>query len=436
MDKLEYLKKVITETNLYNDKSWYVSAFALLIKEYIDDSWKTNAIKYSIIKTIDKLNYVDIDEAGNLILVPISGYKKNEPLFTFQEEIEVDNTWLPSIDKKITTKIGNLIVNTLVIYASFKNKVPYINTVIKVSDLEAIIASKLKNDNEAKEGDILVSDMTEFVDRLYFLTNLADIINISATYKTITSPPGLKAEKTKLLKEYNGNLHDPVKLVEFENKLQAIDDEYMKDDPTNKITNKKSKIARKKMFLVFGSERGFEETSEVNPIVKSLEEGVDTDDKVFPEYMNGLRSGAYSRGAETVKGGVTYKVLQRSLSNLNIVDVDCKTTKGLVRFIDKLNYVKLVNRNIKVGGKWVTITNIEEAKKYIDKSIEIRSAMFCKSEENTLCCYCLSTLYANQPGGIASLAAEVSGSVLGLFLKQMHSVQASTVRIEMEDLVT
>ncbi|EKD89587.1 MAG: hypothetical protein ACD_33C00040G0001, partial [uncultured bacterium] len=310
MNKLDYLKRVILESELYNDKTWYISAFAILMKVYTDDSWKNNAIRFSIIKTIDKLNFIDINEANEFILIPISDSKKDEPLFTFQELISVDNSWLPSIKSKLQTKLGNLIINKIVIYPSFTNKIDYINTPITVSELETFISLKLKNDNEATEKDITVKELTEFVDRLYFLTNLADITNLTATAKNITPPTGLKKVKQELYEKYKDELTNPVKLVEFENKLKDLDAEYLKDDPTaSKIISKKSKVARKKMFLVFGSEKGFDESVEVKPIIKSLDEGVDTDEDIFPEYMNGLRYGSYARGAETVRGGVTYKIL-------------------------------------------------------------------------------------------------------------------------------
>ncbi|EKD89602.1 MAG: hypothetical protein ACD_33C00036G0013, partial [uncultured bacterium] len=86
--------------------------------------------------------------------------------------------------------------------------------------------------------------------------------------------------------------------------------------------------------------------------------------------------------------------------------------------------------------KWLTINGLEEAKKYIGKEVEIRSSMYCKSLNNTLCYHCLSELYKDQSGGISTLAAEVSSVILGMFLSLMHGTEQSLVELNLKDIVT
>jgi len=434
LTKLEYLKKAIS-SNIVENKSWYISCFAIpILKDELN--WEYKNLNEIVTKT-DGLYFIDIDSEGNKQLIKISDYKKDEPLFNFQELIEIDGSWLPTIKSKIQTKIGILIVNRLVFYPAFKLKLEYINNTIKIPDIENMLANKVVSDKIAKPDDITVSEMIICIDNFNFLSNLANLINIAATPKTITPPPNIEQEKKKLLKEYEGQLSDPVKLVELENKLNALDQEYLKDDiAASKIFNKKSKTARKKMYLMFGDSMDFKKTSASNTIISSLQEGVETTEEEFPKYMNDLRLGSYSRGALTQLGGYTYKILQRSLSNLSITPNECDTKIGLKRNIEEYNYSKLINRYIKEDNKWKLIENKDIAKKYIGKLVEIRSSMFCTSPGNTICYKCMNEVYKQFPTGITNIASELSGILLSLFMKLMHSTQTESTVINIDDLST
>lgn len=437
MQKLDYLKLVLTRSTLYNELKWVIQSFAIPVNSVTDDSWKSNAVQYGLVKTM--AGYCFIDKVQDeYTLVKLDDYKQDQPLFSFQEAITVDNTWAPNIPSKISTKIGNLIINAIVIVPSFGNKLEFINGTVKVSDLELLIAKRLKDDADPSitDKDITVQEMVEFVDRLYYLTNFAIITNQGATAKNITISPDFKAYKEKLLEQYKGQLTDPVKLVEFEKELVKFDNAYLADDPTlgKVLTGKTKDVARKKMFLDFGYERGFTDTAAINPIVNSLEEGWSLDKEQFSSYMNALRSGSYSRGKETELGGVMYKRLQRSLSGLMISDTDCGTTQGIQAVIDDSNYTDLVYREIRVNNKWVHIPDNDTAKLYVGKEVTLRSAMHCLFDKSGFCYHCLSSLLKDTPQGISVLASEMSSTVLNMFLQLMHGSALSTAEIKTKDL--
>jgi hypothetical protein len=437
MLKLDYLKLALTQSTVYNELKWIVKAFAIPVNATVDDSWKKDCHRYDLVNTMSGYSYIDlIDNVPTL--VKIDDYVADTPLFTFQDAVTVDSTWAVNISNKVTTKIGNLIVNAICIAPVFKKKLDFIAGQVKVTDLEAMIANKLKDptDKDITESDITVDEMVEFVDRIYYLTNFSMLTNISATPKNITISPEFKAKKQELLKKYEGQLTDPVKLVELEKELVAADDDYLAGDPTvgKVLVGKTKNIARKKMYLIFGHERGFNDTSKINPIINSLEEGWSTDKEQFSSYINALRSGSYSRGKETELGGVTYKRLQKSLSGLVIADEDCGTTQGYMTAIDKTNYTTLIYREIKVDGKWLHIGTNQEAAAYIDKTVELRSAMYCRYEKGGFCYHCLSSSLKDSPTGMSILASELSSVVLSLFMSMMHGVALSTTEIKEKDL--
>lgn len=434
--KLEYLKRCITDISAIEDKSWYINTIAIpLISKKIDIDSNTKPL--SIVCKLDGLYFVDVNESNTLFLNKISDYKKDIPLFTFQDVIEVDSTWLPSIKQKITTKLGNLIINALVLYPSLKNKIEYINTPIDIKIIEELLSTRVKNIEDAKPTDITVKEMIECIDRLCFLTNLADIINIASTPKVITPPPDLDVKKKDILKKYNGQLSDPVKLIEMTNELIAIDKEYLADDNSaNKIFTKKQRNARKKLYLTYGDALMFNKSTQSNNVIPSLNEGLSTESDDFIKYMNDLRVGSYARGTYTQLGGYTYKILQRSLSTLAISGTPCSTSVGLKRVVFKSTASKLINRYIKQDKKWILISTLEEANKYINTTVEVRSAMYCRAEGNTVCYSCLSEVYKSTPTGITNIAAEMSSAILTQFLKLMHGSETETTTINMDDLVT
>ena len=124
LTKLDYLKAVIN-TKLIENKSWYFSCFSIpLLKD--ETNWEHKEFG-EIVTKLDGLYFVNVvakleNGQEQKELVKISDYVKEEPLFRFQDVITVDPSWGPYITSKFETKLGNLIINALIIYPSFKNK--------------------------------------------------------------------------------------------------------------------------------------------------------------------------------------------------------------------------------------------------------------------------------------------------------------------------
>ncbi len=422
----DYLRYVINHSNLYTKKNWYYKAFSIILStveasEPYDLSFKNNKC-YALIN----------DKEEEII-----DYTKDHALFSFQEQISIDNTFFPDIKNEILTTVGRILFNKLVFYDVVGEKLGYLNESFTTSKVEEILANKVKNKEELTSNDISVEEMIQIINRLNFLTQLASIVNIASTRKTITAPPGIKEIKQKLLEEYKDQLKDPVKVVELEKKLEAVDNAYLADDPAaSKIFNKKSKNARKKLYLMFGSTLDFGKTTANEPIIPSLNEGVQTDPNVFPKYINDLRLGSFSRGAFTQLSGYSYKILQRSISNISIDPKPCDTTKAVSRVITKDNYFKLANRYIKVNNNWVLVESKEKAKDYIGKEVLIRSSMYCTHPGNKICYQCASEIYKEMPNGTTNIASQLSAVLMSMFLKLMHGSETQSTKIKLDDLIT
>lgn len=431
--KLEYLKLVTQDGKPFLSKRWYISAFSIPVNPPInpDISLHTNL---SIIPMPDGYHFVkEVD--GVKVLEAITDAKNIQlPLFEFQLTIDVDDSWAHSLPKT-QTKVGNLCIHMLAIHPILGGKLGFLNGTLTVKQIEKKLASKLKSDSEATDSDISVSQMLKCLDRLTFLESLANIINVASSVKAITPPTGIKEAKRKLLEEYASFMDDPIKVVELESKLEAIDKAYLEGDkPAKNIFNKKSRTARKKMYLMVGETLGFDKN---NPVVtKSLSEGIDTSESGFIGHMDDTRTGSFFRGSSTAKSGYIYKILQRAMSNIVISDKPCGATRGYKRSIGETNYINLINRYVKKGNDWVLIQNADQAKELIGKIVEIRSTMYCLSEGDSVCYKCLGEIYKGTPTAMTNIVSELSGVLMATFLKRTHGIVIEAETIDMVDLVT
>lgn len=434
--KLEYLKLCVSSFKAIDKKNWYITAFTIpVLKDYPIDP-KESALDLRI--TASGIKVLMEGEEG-LELVTISDYKRDKPLLEWQEVITIDPTWLPNVKERVETVVGRLLVNTMVFARNVGDRIPYYNKPkFSVKEIELMLTKKTKNPDKLTPTDISVEEMIACIDGLNFFIFVSTFSSVAATPKTITAPPGAKAFRDNLLKEYGEDIKDPVKLVELEDKLAEFDSEYLKDDPAAAaIFGRKARASRTKTHYIYGKGLDFIDSKGNDTLIsKSLAESIENDPKEFSKHMNDLRYASYSRGGSTALAGYAYKVLQRSLSGISIVDTPCKTTKGFAREIKENQVTKFVGRSVLLGNKWVTLDTEEEVKKLVGKVVTIRSSLYCTSPKNTVCYKCMGESYKGMESGINNLAATMSSIFLNMFLKLMHSSSTEVQEVELNDMIS
>ena len=430
MKRLDYLKLVLND-DIVTNKSWIVTAFAITkdIKESDQQYLKLSRQSWGLSFINDKGELERIEDS-----------KANEPLFKFKEKIEVDNSWAPNIKESISTSVGNLIFNRLCILPCFGIKMDFFTERLTVERVEDLIAAKLKDtpkENEERSNQYFyVDEYIKFRDSLDTINTLSQLCTWAATPKNITPPTGIEEFKSKLDIEYQGQLTNPVKLAEYESKLKKFDADYLADDPSNDtfITKKMRENSRKELFLTVGGEKGFDENKPYTFIRNSLSEGWSTKPEEYTAMMNNLRSGSFSRGAETVNGGVAAKILLRAANSYRIVDTDCGTKLGMKRKYTNNNISYLVGRKIFLGNNTVVIDNIDEAKRYIGQDLIVRSPMYCKSEGETICVNCASTALSQYSTGLTIPLTEISAIILATSMAKMHSNVLSVTKLNIDEV--
>lgn len=417
MTREEYIKYSMDNGNMLKI-NWYYTFFTLL---------EDTENEYFVYK--DKRFYVKVDK-GEEELVDFIGY----PVYTFKFPVKLSRGDMKNLRTNVDTTVGRIVANKTLLEYNFGDKLEYINKKFSISDIEKELAKRLK------DKSISTHEYLRFTDATIFLTGLTSITNVSATFKNILPPPNIDKIKKDLIDQYNKKygpkwVNDRLRVVEYVEELKKVDAEWLKDDPTNnRLIGKKIKDnARVKSYLTFGPEVGFtKDGSEMTFVQNSLSDQYPKDKKQITAIYNSIRSGSYDRGQETQKGGVAAKDILRALSNYVIAGEDCGSKIGKTVLVTESNIESLKNRYMIQGGKTVLI---EDPKKYLGKTIELRSPMYCKNKESTYCKKCVGALMSDFKSAISLIGTDVSNILLTISMKSMHSNVVTLHKLDLKEII-
>lgn len=433
MKKADYLKLAV-RAKCYKKKAWFVSAFAMIREDpeaYLKDPYVGRLIP-------DAAGMRFCTGNPDSPLDTIEDFVPGQPLFMFKERLMVDNTMCVNVKEPVETCIGNVMVNCAVLVEVFGDRFPFVTGRMDVGKMESVIAAKLKDTPPAGEernpSYYYVDEYVQFVNNLQFISGLSQLSVYSATPKVVVSAPGIKEFKAQLLIKYEGKLNDPVELSKFEKELTDYDEKFIGNDPTNGVilSGRVKANARRKMFLTMGTDAGFNDSLEAKPVTNSLEEGWPTDPKQFAIMMNATRGASYSRGTETVKGGVSAKILLRASSNFVISEDDCGTEVGIARKFSKEDLSQLVGRYVRLNKAWSLVENITSAGNFIDQPLMVRSPMYCHSAGDSLCKACAGMKLGENPNGVSTPITEVAAIILATSMAAMHGKALATQHLDLD----
>lgn len=326
----------------------------------------------------------------------------------------------------IETTLGVFILNHNVLVKSFGATIPYINGSWNISKIEDQIAAV------AIDGHITASQIHRYIDNVYMLSSYADFCVPALSEKAITSNPKVDALRAKLFAKHKDQLTDVNTMIQIEKELIDLDKDLLKDDSSNGflINDSQFSTERKRMFITMGMIETFgENPPSFNFSKNSLNEGWDPNDLNI--LANDIRKGSYSRGKSTALGGAESKFLGRTFQESKIVANDCGTRRGMTTVITENNKHNFVNRNILVGNKTIELTE-ETIDSYINKTVQVRSPMYCISKDG-YCFACFDTRLKRIGIKLLNvLPINISSAMLSASMKKMHV--ASTTTFSLSDL--
>lgn len=422
----------------YRRKAWLYSLFAITqetdAQRSVKYPGKLEWEPYGVFTYAEDLTQIRLD------LDP----SNRQPLFTPASMIHITQDLIPSLREPVLeTSVGTLLINLICLLDAFGAKFPYQNGKLKISDLEDQIAARLKStpspDTVRDPNAYYVDEYLKFSTGVSFLESLTQVIAHSITRVGLLPAPGRKAFKAQLLKEkYQGKLHDPVLLSQFEKELSDYDKAYLKQDPaygafmSGKVSN-----ARMKLYMTLGGEEdGFSNTQSITPVIPSLEDGTPLEPEAFTALVNISRYGSFSRGAETVNGGVVAKSLGRAADSWRVVKGDCKTPLGVRRIYARDETKFLVGRYLQEKTSPVLVETPEQAAAYTNRAIIVRSPQYCRQPGTATCEVCAGLALSKYPEGLSIPLMEVSGGILNDSLKKMHNNALATATMDLVSTIT
>jgi len=421
----DYIKYAINY-RLLTKRIWHTSLFG--IKE--DNS------ENEYVKIVDKICYLKIkdpDDNDNIKEVIWPSFVYGKGILNITNIVNLDASSLECLDKDIKTTLGRFIVNYILIEFPYNGRLPYIHG--DITHTMFIEATK-----EALSSEVItVDDYKIFVNSCTYLEELNKLYTPSSTEKLVSPPPGLKKFKSELSKKFVNKYgtdwtKDPSIIVEYDKVLKKYYSDYIKDDPSDGVmANAKTKgNALSKKYLTFSSTNAFGEQEHID---ESLLEGYPEDPKKLSALFNTTRAASYSRGAETQKGGAVAKSVLRATSSMRIESDDCGTILGKEVGLNSDNINNYLGRHIIDKNSLTEITK-KNMDSLVDKTVIVRSPMYCIAKAPTICKTCMGTLASGKPNGISLIVTNISSIMTLSALKKMHASQLSAVKIDLPNMVS
>ena len=98
------------------------------------------------------------------------------------------------------------------------------------------------------------------------------------------------------------------------------------------------------------------------------------------------------KGESTPKSGYLERSLTMGLSNIQIVEEDCGTTRFLrTEVINEKHKKTLIGKYIRVNGQWEVLTEEIANSLKVGTKINIRSTIYCETPNQKICRKCWGT---------------------------------------------
>lgn len=430
MKKYDYLKHSFKEKRIL-EVDWWVRAFT----DFIETPNPPTAA-YSLVR----------QPWGCSVVLPsgelekLEDYSGKGPVFTIHDEVVVTPEWMANVDTDIKSMLGIALANSIMVAESFGKKIPYINGEVDVGKIENKIASKMQSNPppgvQKDPNQFYVDDWLSMSKGSELITTVMELFAIGLTQKTLLPPPGIDKERARLLKEHNYDLNDPIQLADYESKLLKFDAEYLQGDPSlgKFASGKILKDSRKKLYLSQGAEGGFSKNGSIVGVPTSLSQGMPKDPKQYVATVNGSRSGSFSRGHETMEGGVAAKKMLAASNNYIIEDTDCGSTMGHSRIYTPWLINSLKGRTIINGKSQEKVPEDADVSMYLGKKIRARSPMYCRLDGERICKVCAGDSMARFGTGIAIPLTEISHAILTARMKAMHTNSLTVNKFDIKTL--
>ncbi len=407
---------------------WVTTAFAVLKQ----DTLAQETPNYALQKVNGKYQYYLNEQWNDFTDAPKEG-----ALFSIGEPITVKKGEILNIKEDTQTTVTRLLANCILSTSIFGDRLAYINKQHTVADVSKLIADKVVDDHEHVDNTTFsMSEYLKLGNRTNYITSLSGIFFSSAGPEMMESPVWLKSYKAQLLEQYKDTLDKPETAAKID---EALLDRYIKEELSKGtsgrflINKKKQLLNVRKTLLSYGAEFNITgDTDKVKYIPNSLDEGVDP--KTLPDLYNAQRAGSYGRGKETQEGGVSVKEALAAAQNFTMELKDCGSKKGVDITVTEKIQEDLVGKYLNTSKGPVNITK-QDVGKYLGKSINVRSPLYCSSNHTSWCKICLGDKITINPDALTVAIMNVSSVLLLTKMAKQHSTGMNLVTLDLDEVI-
>lgn len=429
MDKRDYFVEAC-KAGAYKHRHWIIQMFSTFVFNEEQQLKHSYPFKISaMVKSKEGYYAFQHPESGELTIIKESSADK--PIYRFTDKLTLSKGEIPNLNENITTTYGNLLFNWIALVYPFGEKVPYMNKIIKGSEIDKMIATNVvDNPKEGEERDprkFYIDEVERYMEGMTAIGSLAVLCAPAASPKTMTIDDAVLKRRDELFKEYGDRIQDPAIMAKIEEELANMDRESFKGDPSEKfyIKAKTFSSSRKRCFVALGAEVGFGNQKNGAVVIKKpLSEGWDLPN--MPAMFDGHRAGSFKRGAETALGGESVKYFYRVFQNTKVAEEDCGNNAGIPWEVDESNYKQFIGL-YGVNNKTTFEITEDNVKQYIGKTIYTRSPLLCVTQAPSFCAKCIGKALASSPTGLHNAASNVGSSFMSASLAAAHG---RTVRTE------
>lgn len=340
------------------------------------------------------------------------------------------------VKEETKTTVGRFIYNKYIIErVGLQDITGYINFPITNSTngkIEKMITNALIADK------VSISQFVEYIDTRDNLgLQLNSVITTSFTPKTISAPKEIQTKKKELFKKYDKELEngDIVTSEKIEKELTNDVRKLLKGDPGMDLYNSEARgnFGNYKNMNIFKGATMNPNTGKYEIVRSSFMDGIQKQD--IPAFGNAVISGSYPKAVATQDSGYLSKQIVACMQceSLDEHGTDCHTTKTLEILITNSNHTDYEYRYIVDNGGLVCLTP-DVLKKYIGKTVKLRSPMYCTGDK--ICNICAGEFdYKLNNINVGLGCSNISTKLLRMGMKKFHTSNIESTVIDVNDML-
>ena len=346
-----------------------------------------------------------------------------------------------NLKRDVYTTLGIYIANLHLIRPRFAKIFGYINKPFN-GDIVEFIDDKLSN--ALYYDEITTDDMADYYNRLQWLGghDKMSFLTPSITSSLLKAPKEILDRKKELFKQHADELRDDnpknaLVASAIEKELVGMAEDYLKTQDGYENFASKSKINIRNNYKTMNIMKGPLQNSYTGKYkVNESEYNTGISKKEYASISDSAVIGAHARAINTAKGGYLAKRTNQTLNTLMAgpKGSDCGTKLTIDVFLYPEVKDQYLNRYIVENGKLVELT-VDNIDKYVNTTVKMRSAIYCKMTEPCYCNMCLG----NQPYllGLEHFGLAISripNKLLNLSMKKFHDLTVKTSKIDQDEL--